>query len=462
MPFAPPARTARGRHGRFPLYANDAYLDRYHRPERARLRGLAANPAVPGALLRRLVDEYDTDTLTSVEYREEWTDEQVAALAQHPHRAIRITLTQAPGLTPEQRTTLVEDPDPLVLDLLAEGPDLFTRWSSEPVPLLTDAGYDRLLERRPEAIKTLAWPRHRDVLPPRIRALLPPEEPPPAPPVPPSPEELRERARDESEWVRTETAAHPDLPADVVAALAVDPSPHVRLAVSMRPELTEEQRAAIDYHVGPDDRLQPLLWVLRSDDPRVHRRCARSAHIGLRRSIALNTRIAPELVALLAADPDPAVRLLLCERNPQAPGEVVLATYLEARVVTIGRLLQHPNFPRDGLARRADSPDPRIRALATLDPGAGPELIERLSRDPHPLVRAWAAGDRRLPAARVCELFEDPAVAGQAARNPRLPVAFMERILREAAVLREEQPAEGGNVYLGNWTPEQIAAVENG
>jgi hypothetical protein len=88
-------------------------------------------------------------------------------------------------------------------------------------------------------------------------------------------------------------------------------------------------------------------------------------------------------------------------------------------------------------------------------------VIERLSHDPQPGVRASVAGDRRLPVARVCALFEEPATASSAAANPRLPVPFMERILTEAAVLEDEKPADGGRVYLGNWTPEAIAKVEN-
>jgi hypothetical protein len=392
LPFAPSGRAARRRHRRFPLYANATFAERYYRPERARLRGLAGNPALPADLLRRLVDEHANEVTTALTYRSEWTDDQVAALVSHPSRRIRLVLAEAPGLTPQQRTMLVEDPDTLVLDILAEGPDLFDTWSTDPLPLLTPAGYDRLLERRPEVIRAFGGRRHRWVLPPHIRAALPPERPVPTPPAPLTPDQLAERAADDSEWTRAEVAADPDLPADLVAALAVDPSPQVRLAVSMRPELTEEQRAAIDCHVGPDDRLRPLMWAVRSEDPEVHRRCAYSAHIGLRRSIALNTRIAPDLVARLATDDDHAVRLLLCERNPHVPGEVVLATFLEARVAFPFRLLKHPNFPP---AR----PGPPRRLAGPAHPGAGDAGPRRLARgdrtaQPRPATRRARIGRR--------------------------------------------------------------------
>ncbi|MER5336822.1 hypothetical protein [Micromonospora sp. NPDC002717] len=58
--------------------------------------------------------------------------------------------------------------------------------------------------------------------------------------------EAEAKARDDNEWTRAAAAADPSLPTDLVAELAVDPSPAVRLAVSMRPELSEEQRAAIN------------------------------------------------------------------------------------------------------------------------------------------------------------------------------------------------------------------------
>lgn len=58
----------------------------------------------------------------------------------------------------------------------------------------------------------------------------------------------------------------------------------------------------------------------------------------------------------------------------------------------------HPNFPREGLLRYADDPDPRMRRLALDDPDFTPEPVERLSRDRSEEVRHRAATDPRLPA----------------------------------------------------------------
>ncbi|WP_433796553.1 hypothetical protein [Actinoplanes sp. CA-252034] len=236
-------------------------------------------------------------------------------------------------------------------------------------------------------------------------------------------------ANSDDERERADIAADPRLPDDLVARLARDLSPLVRLAVSMRPELTEEQRAAIDYHVGRDDRIQPAGWAATTTDPQVQRRCATSAHVGLRRSVAGNPELAVDLVTLLAGDPDFAVRLMLCERHREVPPETILGVYLESTTMTNFRLPGHPAFPRAGLARLADSPDPKARALVVRDPGATPEVVDRLSRDPDPVVRARATADPRLPSSRLPELLTTLSTATAAAANPGLPVAVMHRIV---------------------------------
>ncbi|MFI9310831.1 hypothetical protein [Streptomyces triculaminicus] len=72
-------------------------------------------------------------------------------------------------------------------------------------------------------------------------------------------------------------------------------------------------------------------------------------------------------------------------------------------------------------------------------PDASAELLGRLSRDEVDYVRGMAAGDERLPVARVVELLEDEGAARYAAQNPALPPAVMRRLLDEAGV-----PPAGG------------------
>jgi hypothetical protein len=439
------------------VFGNKAYHDHENKPARTRLRGLARNPAIPADLLRRLVDERFKEVNWAVRERASWTREQIDALIEHPDVAVRCVMAEASHLPQGQRARLVEDPSRKVLAALAEPPMFRRLWTEDPEPRLPAWAWERLIERLPPvATDNLAgnpWvPRElRD----RLRAARPVTPQPSRPPL--TRAEAEAGAAAVNQYERAAIAAHPDLPADLVARLATDPEPYVRLTVSMRPELTEAQRAAIDYVVRPGSRLTPLDWVRHSEDPDLLRRCATSAHIGLRRSAALHRRLPPDLVALLAADDDFAVRLLLCEAQADVPAELVLATYVQARTLSRGLLLDHPALKRERLGHLADSPDPRLRSLASLDPLAPAAVIERLSHDPVRFVRSWVAGDGRLSPARVLELFEDPDLTGLAAANPHLPVPVMRRIVDDdGRELDHEQPPEGMAVALGAWTPETL------
>jgi hypothetical protein len=234
-----------------------------------------------------------------------------------------------------------------------------------------------------------------------------------------------------------ESLAHnPSLPSDLVARLATDPDPDIRLAVSARPELTEDERAAVKYEVGPDDRLPTLGWVwdARADED-VLRRCATSAHTWLRRSAAVCPALPPDLVRLLADDEDFAVRLMLAEFHPEPPPELLLDLYLHGSHRAVSMLIVNPRFPGAGLAARfADSEHARRRELAMRDPEATPELVERLSRDADPSVRGTAARDPRLSPTRVLELLAEPETAYHAAANPALPASDMHAVLDAAGI----------------------------
>ncbi|MFD7446055.1 hypothetical protein [Streptomyces sp. NPDC059909] len=235
-------------------------------------------------------------------------------------------------------------------------------------------------------------------------------------------------------------AGNPTLPAGLVKRLATDADPKVRLHVSARPELPEEQRAAIDWTVGPEDRLGTLDWVWEAREvPDVLRRCATSAHVWLRRSAAVCPGLPADMVELLAGDEDFAVRLLLAEYHPEPPAELLLDLYLHGTHRAVGMLVTRPAFPTTGLAPRfADAPDPRARALALRDPDATAELVDRLSHDPENEVRAAAARDPRLPVPRIRELLAEPGTAYSAAANPALPVADMLGLLERAGVPQEQ------------------------
>ncbi|MGC4948035.1 hypothetical protein ACLQ2N_17805 [Streptomyces sp. DT224] len=229
--------------------------------------------------------------------------------------------------------------------------------------------------------------------------------------------------------VRIRVAERTDLAPALRRALAVDPDPGVRLALSVHPALTEAERAAIDYEVpeDEDDRHPPFAHA--DPDPARLRRDARSGHPCLRRRAAREPGLPADLMAKLADDPDLGVRVLLCRNHPDVPAALLLRTFLEYTGPHRWYLTRRPGFPRAGLARFADAEEPAVRRLALLDPRLVPEAADRLTRDPDPLVRADAARHPRLPQARLTALLDDAELAPRAAANPALPLATMNALL---------------------------------
>ena len=153
-------------------------------------------------------------------------------------------------------------------------------------------------------------------------------------------------------------------------------------------------------------------------------------------------------MAELAAPEDEVLRLLLVENQKTAPAETVLWVYARRLAITHTWLSDHPALAGYPFARLADDPFPCLRALVTRDPATPPEVIERLSHDQDPAVRTEMARDRRLPVARVLEMFEDHSTTEGAAANPHLPLPVMQSIL--AAESHDDRrpssllPPEGG------------------
>jgi hypothetical protein len=344
------------------------------------------------------------------------TVEAYELLAADPERQIREEVALQQYTPVHVREMLAADPDPAVRMCLI---DVWS-WLSDntKAALLSDPDPEVRLAagewERPARVIESEFGHSRGEL---ARAVL-------ARPV----AERLARARDAG--MRATVAADPGLPDDLVAELAADPDPEVRLAVSQRPGLTEEQRAVIDYTDDPERFFRPLDWVIDAcDDESIMRRCATSAHPALRRSAAHCPHLPADLVQALAVDDDFLVRLFLAENHPDPPGELLLRTVLEFEGYTQGKMWRHPNFPRAGLRRFAASSDARERALVTMDPHAPAGMIESLSHDPDLKVRRTAAADARLPLPRLLELLADDETALAAASNPALPVETMDDIL---------------------------------
>ncbi|EKX64670.1 hypothetical protein [Streptomyces ipomoeae] len=451
------------------------------------LMGLARNKAASSDVLLRLLHPEAKVAWSWLCNRAGLPAAVVDALVTHPDWRVRGEFAQSADATGSDRARLVDDPERRVRLELAYGPQPYRRLA-EPLP---DETYARLLSAPDRVVRETAaqsssipdrvlaeyaghedpWVRKGvcrtwDALDPAVReALL--ADPDAAVRLAANrqacrtdalltddvlaavegserrealagarlPRATAERLMDDLDdpYDRQALASNPSLPSDLVARLAVDPEHDVRRQVSARPELTEEQRAAIDYEVKRTDALRPLPWVLELDAEAL-RPVAASAHRWLRRSAAVHPALPADLVERLAEDEDFVVRLMICEYQPDAPAEALLRMVLEWDGYSSYDMLRMPQFPRKGLARYADDPSPSLRRLAVFDPDAPPELIERLSRDESAWVQRYAAPDHRLPRPRIEELLREPWLAQEAAANPALTEADMHGLLDELGV----------------------------
>ncbi|NEB78428.1 PE-PGRS family protein, partial [Streptomyces sp. SID14478] len=250
------------------------------------------------------------------------------------------------------------------------------------------------------------------------------------------PDLARRLARHPDTALRHALAGNPHLSPDLIAVLAEDPDPSVRGAVALRPDLTEAQRSAVPYDFDLSSRSHTLPWVhALHDDPDAMRRLAASAHPLIRRSVARARHLPADVVDRLAHDEDRVVHLFLAESCDDAPPWLLLQVWhwWNGSLSSPGRPRTHPKFPRTGLLKYADDPDPRLRQLALDDPESTAELVERCTLDPHHEVRFRAADDPRLSRLGAVRLLDDPdaSVRRAAARCPRLPTRVLVTLLRE-------------------------------
>ncbi|MEU8619911.1 PE-PGRS family protein [Streptomyces sp. NPDC048623] len=360
------------------------------------------------------------------------TPDCLAALAADPSPLVRVEAVRLPGLTAPQLRALAADPDTQVRAAACA-----PAW-----PHLEQAVRETLLADSDAQVRTAALLRHHQDVPldadrcavlealgaSRERILETCRL---------APAWAAELARDGDEPTRTSLALNSLLAPAALALLLTDDDESVRRIVSLRADLTEEQRAGVRHPFRPgESRNWALPWVAElHDDPEAMRRLAASSHPFVRSSVARAPRLPADVVERLARDEDPTVRLFLAESCDDAPGDMLLEVWhwWDGSLSFPGRPRTHPNFPRAGLLRFAADPNPRLRRLALDDPESTPELVETLARDESAEVRGDAARDPRISPGTAVRLLDDPddGVRLRARRSAPLPLDVLMRLLTD-------------------------------
>lgn len=221
----------------------------------------------------------------------------------------RVPAAELPGLPAQHLPGLAADADPRVRTAAC------ARWEDLAAPLR-----ERLLADTDDAVRTAALLAHHTGVPmPREVFAALPDPRQALERCRLAPELEAELVRDEDVEVRRALAANPGLGAHGVAVLAQDPQDDIRSSVALRPDLTEEQRAAVRHDFDSTSMSRTLPWVedLHGDADAM-RRLAASSHPQVRRSVARARHLPPDVVDCLARDEDRVVRLFLAESCEEA------------------------------------------------------------------------------------------------------------------------------------------------
>ncbi len=235
--------------------------------------------------------------------------------------------------------------------------------------------------------------------------------------------------------LRAAVAANPTLAPGHVAALAHDPDNQVRAAVVARRGLDPVLRESVSVEYDDRSSGNTVGWLLAEDLSEPDQLAfARSRHQVFRKTLAMRTDLSDEAVGILAADESFAVRLFVCERQPNAPGRLLAHIAAGWKGYSRWDMLAHKNFPADAATALARSDDPRDRVVAAAHPGLPIDTIEALLADGADYVRRRAATNPSIPADRLITLLEadESAVVSGAAANRTLPVVTMHQVLAQA------------------------------
>ncbi|MFJ5924858.1 hypothetical protein ACIQF6_19870 [Kitasatospora sp. NPDC092948] len=458
---------------------------------RALLDGLAANPALPAPMVRRLIADRQgfgevarrpdlTDDLVAeiVATDDEWLLHSLALnerlpgrfrslLAAHPDASVRSALVRHAASAPrEVWERLVDDSDPEVRTSLAESAD-------------TPSDLRESLVVDPDPTVRAALAKYWTQAPEEVRRVLltDPEEqvrsaacstyyarlPHPVPPADLVPalladpltragaavhavldaDILRRLAADPDSAVRAELARHPDLPPQVRDVLAVDRALAVRVKVFARPDTPEQLRAQIHASVHRD--AVSLDDSALDPDPDADDQTIREWLDALNAPTELRTLLLP----WVAADPLPhvdspyvAFRASAAAAGGDLPADVV-ARLLDddEELVRLAMANAAPHLVDPATAERIERRhQPRRdkftswwdRAQVVVFP---PEYLRRFATDADARLRSFAPRDPDLPAELAARLAADPVerVRHAVAPHRNLPLPSLLRLLADPA-----------------------------
>ncbi|MDX3234595.1 hypothetical protein PV392_02595 [Streptomyces sp. ME03-5709C] len=366
-----------------------------------RLAGLALNPAAPEDVLLRLLADGPPAARMVLCRDRTLPDAVVDAVVAHPDTYTRGFFARNPHADPAGRARLLDDPEWFVRAHLAEGPRM--PGGVRPRPLPDGAVVHMILTYENELLGTL----YRQASAGLVGSMLAHPEP----------------------RVRRMGVAWRGVPDEARDALSADPDEEVRDAVRSRL------------------RLQDPRWVERElPDRPCHGRVHGLMHGALSRgvvegvlnapvgegdcwTIAGNPTLPADVVVLLAADADPAVRERIayrCDLGPQerralaadADPRVRLAISVHPALSEAERAAIDYEVPEGG------SFGPVTQRLVPRDPAA----VRGDALSGHPLLRRRAARDHNLPSDLVARLAADDDLGVRvllAQNHPQAPPALL-------------------------------------
>ncbi|WP_280882105.1 hypothetical protein [Streptomyces pseudovenezuelae] len=430
-----------------------------------RLAGLALNPATPETVLLRLLADAPLAARMVLCRDRILPDAVVDAVIEHLDRYTRSFFARNSHVDPAQRARLVDDPHWFVRAHLAQGPG----WAApaRPGPLPDETVVHMMNTYDDEHLGGLFYQQ----ISAGLRRSMPTH------PV------AKVRWWGVGRWK--------SLSADVRTALLTDPDDEVR---------ERAQRAA---------RFEDPAWVESElPDRSCHARTGMLLHDALSRAvvdgvltspvgiedramIAGNPTLPPDVVVLLAADPDPEVRDEIAHRADLGPAErhtLVAAPDPDIRARVARRADLGPAERRT----LATDPDPKVRLAVSVHPALSEEERGRIDyavpmdhpfvfhpapevpRDPgtvrrnalsnHPMLRREAAWDHLLPPDLVARLAADDDLGVRvllAQNHPDAPAPLLLRSFleytgpeRDHLITRPNFPTGGLAAFADHEDPE--------